>query len=76
MGHTVVIRHEGGYTTRYASLTADLEVSAGDTVEAGQTIGYAGSSALVETTLGSHVHFSVTCQDVPVDPAEFLSLGE
>ena len=76
MGYTVVIRHEGGYTTKYSSLTEDLAVSAGDTVQAGQTIGYVGSTALVETTMGSHVHFSVTCQDNPMDPAEFLSLSE
>lgn len=76
MGHTVVIRHDGGYTTKYASLTGDLAVKAGDTVEAGEVIGYVGHTALVETTLGSHVHFSVTCQDNPMDPAEFLALGE
>ena len=76
MGSTVVITHEGGYTTRYSSLKEDLAVSAGDTVTAGQTIGYAGSTALVETTLGSHVHFSVSCKDQPMDPAEFLALGE
>ena len=76
MGYTVVIRHEGGYTTKYSSLSKDLAVSAGDTVQAGQTIGYAGSTALVETTLGSHVHFSVTRQDQPMDPAEFLAMRE
>ena len=76
MGHTVVIRHEGGYTTQYASLQEDLAVSSGDMVAMGQTIGYAGSTALVETTLGSHVHFSVTCQEKAMDPAEFLSLGQ
>jgi murein DD-endopeptidase MepM/ murein hydrolase activator NlpD len=76
MGSTVVIRHEGGYTTKYSSLGEDLAVSAGDTVTAGQTIGYAGTTALVETTLGSHVHFSVTHQDRPMDPAEFLALGQ
>ncbi|MBQ2855206.1 MAG: M23 family metallopeptidase [Oscillospiraceae bacterium] len=76
MGSTVVIRHEGGYTTTYSSLQEELAVSAGDTVSAGQTIGYAGSTALLETTMGSHVHFSVTHQNMPVDPAEFLSLGE
>ena len=76
MGHTVVIRHDGGYTTKYSSLTKDLAVSAGETVEAGQTIGYVGSTALVETTLGSHLHFSVTCQDQPMDPAEFLAMGD
>ena len=76
MGHTVVIRHEGGYTTQYASLQEDLAVSSGDMVAMGQTIGYTGSTALVETTLGSHVHFSVTCQEKAMDPAEFLSLGQ
>ena len=76
MGYTVVIRHDGGYTTRYSSLTEDLAVSAGDPVQAGQTIGYAGTTALVETAMGSHVHFSVTCQDQPMDPMEFLSLSE
>ena len=75
MGHTVVIRQEGGYTTKYACLQEDIPVRAGDTVEAGQTIGYVGSTALVETTLGSHLHFSVSHQDVPMDPAEFLALG-
>ena len=76
MGYTVVIHHEGGYTTQYSSLREDLAVSAGDMVEAGQTIGYAGDTALVETAVGSHVHFSVTAQNIPMDPAEFLAMGE
>ena len=76
LGYTVVIRHDDGYTTKYASLTEDVQVSPGDQVTMGQTIGYAGDSAIVETTLGTHVHFSVTRYDEPMDPAEFLSLGE
>jgi len=76
LGHTVVIRHEGGYTTRYSSLSQDIPVRAGDQVAMGQTIGYAGSTAMVETAMGSHVHFSVTCKDIPMDPAEFLTLGQ
>ena len=76
MGHTVVIRHNDGYTTKYSSLGENIAVKAGDTVTIGQTIGYASDSAIVESTLGSHVHFSVTCHDAPVDPAEFLALGE
>ena len=75
MGYTVVIRHEGGYTTKYSSLSSDIAVKAGDQVTMGQLIGYVGSTALVETSLGSHVHFSVTYQDEPMDPAEFLALG-
>ena len=76
MGYTVVIRHEGGYTTKYSSLSKDVAVQSGDTVTAGQTIGYVGDTALVESTLGSHVHFSVTCQDEPMNPADFLALDE
>ena len=76
MGYTVVIRHDGGYLTRYASLSQDIPVKSGDTVSAGQVIGYVGDSALVETTLGSHIHFSVTHQDEPMNPADFLALGE
>ena len=75
MGTTVVIRHNGGYTTCYASLSEELEVSVGDTVTMGQVIGTVGETAMVETALGPHVHFSVTYRDVPMDPAEFLALG-
>ena len=76
MGMTVVIRHEGGYTTQYSSLAEELKVSAGDSVKLGQAIGCVGSTALVETAIGPHVHFSVTYRDASVDPAEFLSLGQ
>ena len=76
LGYTVVIRHEGGYTTRYSSLDQNIPVSAGDAVTMGQTIGYVSATALVETAMGSHVHFSVSCKDIPMDPADFLALGQ
>lgn len=73
MGFTVVIRHEGGYVTKYASLDAEVSVSPGDTVQMGQAIGCVGSTALMENALGDHVHFSVTKNDETVDPMEFLN---
>ena len=76
MGYTGVIRHVDGYTSKYSSLAENLTVKPGDTVTMGQTIGYASDSAIVESTLGAHVHFGVTCHDEPVDPAEFLALGQ
>ncbi len=76
MGTTVVIRHDGGYTTQYSSLAEELMVSAGDKVKLGQAIGCVGSTALIETAIGPHVHFSVTYRDAQMDPAEFLSLGK
>ena len=76
LGHTVVIRHTGGYTTRYSSLAETIAVKPGDSVTVGQVIGYAGDSAIVENTLGTHVHFSVSHQDEPMDPAEFIAMGQ
>jgi murein DD-endopeptidase MepM/ murein hydrolase activator NlpD len=76
LGHTVVIRHTGGYTTRYSSLDQEIPVHAGDQVTAGQVIGTVGATALVETAMGPHVHFSVSYQDQPMDPAEFLAMGQ
>ncbi len=76
LGYTVVIRHNDGYTTKYCSLSEDIPVKPGDIVTMGQAIGYAADSAIVETTLGSHVHFSVTHYDKAMDPAEFFALGE
>ena len=75
MGMTVVIRHNGGYTTCYSSLAPELKVSAGDSVKLGQPIGCVGSTALTESAMGDHVHFSVTYRDEAMDPAEFLSVG-
>ena len=76
MGHTVVIRHDDGYTTRYSSLSENISVKPGDKVTMGQCIGYAADTAIVESTLGAHVHFSVTHHDEPMDPAQFLAIGQ
>lgn len=75
MGTTVVIRHKDGYVTEYASLAQEVLVSPGDQVTLGQAIGTVGTTALVETALGSHVHFSVTRNGEPMDPVEFLNMG-
>lgn len=75
MGTTVVIRHEDGYTTKYSCLAQEIMVAAGDTVTMGQQIGCVGTTALLESALDPHVHFSVTCDNEVVDPGEFLELG-
>ena len=75
MGTTVVIRHEDGYSTVYSSLAEELKVSTGDRVTLGQAIGCVGETALIETSVGPHVHFSVLLNDQAMDPGEFLALG-
>ena len=73
MGMTVVVRHDGGYTTHYASLAEGVPVQAGDQVKLGQTIGFVGNTALMESALGDHVCFRVTCDGEVTDPADFLN---
>ena len=73
MGTTVVLTHDGGYATSYASLSQEVAVAPGDRVTAGQTIGTVGRTALLESAVGDHVHFSVSCSGQRMDPAEFLS---
>ena len=75
MGHTVVIRHQDGYVTVYSSLSEELAVSTGDAVTLGQAIGTVSNSALLESAIGDHLHFSVSCNDEPVDPNHFLGLN-
>ena len=60
MGVTVVIEHAGGYTTQYSSLQEEPPVEEGQRVRAGDTIGYVGTTAAAESTMGPHLHFSVS----------------
>ena len=73
MGMTVVVSHEGGYTTRYASLAKEVSVVPGQKVSMGDTIGTVGNTALLETAVGDHLHFCVLCNGEIVDPATFLN---
>ena len=75
MGCTLVLRHSGGYETTYSGLARMPDLAVGETVELGEQIGEVGTTALAETALGPHIHFSVTYQDMPMDPEDFLSLG-
>lgn len=73
MGTTVVIEHEGGYTTTYANLQAKPTVQPGDLVTAGQIIGAVGTTASAEAAQSPHLHFSVARDGKAVDPGEFLN---
>lgn len=72
LGTTVMLQHEGGYTSMYSGLEAETAVTAGQSVTAGQTIGKVGNTALIETAMESHLHFEVCKDGETVDPASFL----
>ena len=72
LGTTVVIAHPDGYETTYASLQEDVAVAEGDSVSAGEQIGSVGNTALTESALGAHLHFSVAKDGAAVDPGTYL----
>ena len=67
-GNTIIIDHGGGMTTLYAHQSS-FAVGYNDQVEAGQIIGYVGSTGL---STGPHLHFEVRINGTPVDPAEYI----
>lgn len=72
MGVTVVLEHDGGFSSTYACLGTEVYVSAGDSVRAGQNIGAVGTTAAGESA-EPHLHFSVSRNGKLVDPAEYLN---
>lgn len=59
-GNLVVLQHEGDLYTLYAHLSA-INVTEGESVEAGEQIGEVGRSGVA---IGSHLHFEVRRGDV------------
>ena len=74
MGTTVVIQHEGGYATQYSSLQENTPVAQGQTVAAGEVIGYVGSTSAAESRMGPHLHFSR--DGAVIDPHDYVNGGE
>ena len=73
MGNTVVIDHPDGYTTIYSSLAEGISVHQGEAVQKGQAIGFVGQSALLESAIGYHVHFSAQLNGRSADPNIFIT---
>jgi murein DD-endopeptidase MepM/ murein hydrolase activator NlpD len=68
-GNAVVIDHGGGMATLYGHQSR-LAVTAGQEVNAGDVIGYVGSTGY---STGPHLHFEVRLGGSPVDPASYIS---
>ncbi|MEA5038574.1 MAG: peptidoglycan DD-metalloendopeptidase family protein [Clostridiaceae bacterium] len=67
-GYNVSISHGDGYTSIYMHMTRYV-VSDGDTVTAGQVIGYVGSTGM---STGPHLHFTVKYNGEYVDPQTLI----
>lgn len=68
MGNYVKINHGYGYETVYMHMVR-LNVSGGQAVKRGQTIGWVGSTG---ASTGPHCHYEVHVNGTPVDPVYFF----
>ena len=69
MGHMVKINHGYGMTSWYGHLLR-TPVKLGSMVKRGDIIGYVGNSG---RSTGSHLHYSVTLNGIPVNPRKYLN---
>lgn len=71
-GNYVLIEHEGGYTTLYGCLD-EIRTNQGDQVKVGDVIGTVGSTG---RSTGPHLHFELSLNGEPLDPADYWSDSE
>ncbi len=72
LGTTVEIDHGNGVHSVYSNLADQPPVSAGQVMAMGDVIGSVGTTALGEVNQVSHLHFSMTKDGLPVDPAGYM----
>lgn len=69
----VLVAHPGGYVSQYAHLDDTFAlppVKAGQTVKAGQVVGFIGLTGI---TTGAHLHYAVTKDGAPIDPLSLIA---
>jgi stage II sporulation protein Q len=71
LGNVIEIEHDKGIVTQYQSVK-DIMIEIGDTVEQGQTLAKAGQS-LYNEAAGTHLHFEIRKDNVPVNPSNFIN---
>ena len=67
-GYYVTVNHGDGFSTSYLHMTHYI-VGVGDTVAAGQVLGYMGSTGV---STGPHLHFTVYYNGSTVNPANYI----
>lgn len=72
-GTSVVVNHGNGWLSTYSQLRDNVSVSIGDVVSEGQTIGSVGVPSNYSVSLGSHLDFKLTKDDISSDPTLILA---
>lgn len=74
-GSVVVVEHDNGWVSSYASLNDEVKVKKGDVVNRGQELGTVSDTASSELEAGAHLHFAIEDNGKSVDPAAYLNIG-
>lgn len=75
LGFFVRVAHSNGRETVYANLAPDIRVGVGDKLNAGETLGTVGDSALSECGLAPHLHFALYIDGKATNPEAYVRLG-
>ena len=70
MGEYVIIEHDGGFSSKYCSLSSVEDIAEGDTVKEGDVIGIVTNSR-AENVTDTHVHFELYKDGEVVDPMKY-----
>lgn len=76
MGYYVVIEHKDNVSTRYCSLSEEITVAEGQTVQQGQKLGTIGTSMIFEASSGAHLHFETLLNGEIVNPNSYFPAEE
>lgn len=71
-GTTVIISHADGVESIYSNLAGQPTVYEGSQVSAGDVIGAIGDTAVCESAIGTHLHFSMRAGGNAADPESYL----
>lgn len=71
-GLSVIIEHQDGYQTLYASLLSSEFVKVGEEVKQGQSIGTVGQTAAFEIADEAHLHFEISQNGETIDPNQLI----
>lgn len=72
LGTMVEIDHGSGLHSVYANLASEPPVWEGESVATGDVIGSVGATAIAETNVVPHLHFSMTLDGDSIDPVDIL----
>jgi murein DD-endopeptidase MepM/ murein hydrolase activator NlpD len=75
-GNMVVLDHGNGWKTTYSQLRDDVNVTEGEVVCKGETVGRVGTPSVYSEALGTHLTFTVSRDNNNIDPKLVLESEE